>query len=77
MSRLFAALFIISKNISDKYSAFHNKASAYALKFRRQLLKKDWEISWPASWVILHNQYTANIHTENTDLQLTFSNIIK
>lgn len=57
MSRLFAAVFIISKNISEKYSAFHNKASVYTLKFRWQLLNKDWEISWPESWGILHNQY--------------------
>lgn len=67
MSGWFAAHFIISKNISDKYSAFHNKVSAYALKFRRQLLNEDWEISWPNSWDILHNQYTANVHAENTD----------
>lgn len=67
MSRWFAAHFIISKNISDKHSAFHNKVSAYALKFRRELLNEDWEISWPESWDILHNQYTANVHAENTD----------
>lgn len=67
MSRLFAALFIISKNISDKHSAFHNKASVYTLEFRRQLLNKDWQISWPGCWGILHNQYTANVHAENTD----------
>lgn len=68
MSRLFAAVFIISKNVSDKYSAFHNKGSAYALKFRRQLLNKDWEISWPKSWVILQYQYTAEeVQAENRD----------